>query len=233
VSQFTKFTGRLNQYQIGAGSLFIIPSIPAAIYLTLGYQSQPTLALVSIIVLVSSLAAVWARGLIDRAYPIEIIPKIRGAPAQFLTMLAVYALIRAIAAPIISAQIAAISSYGTSADLAILVQTPIMETLVVQYFLFYGFLAAGMYLTKKNFYASLTIGTLLSTPWAYVFHYYVYNTVPSVWNWVFASFIILNVGYGLTGNIVVPMVAHLMIDALGLVISLILPSACPGLLGFC
>lgn len=230
VSQGYNRFGGLAGYQIGYGSISIILSIPPAVYLMLGYTSNLNLAIASIVILVASIAAVYGRGFVDRwftHYRTYLQPRVTNVYSQLLVMAGVYAIIKFSAGLIINnAQIASISSFGQGNDLAILAQTSIMETLLIQYFVFVVFFAAAAAVTR-SYTSGLLIGTGLGSLWAYIIHQYVYNSTPSVWNWVLFSFIVLNLGYGLTGNILVALIPHLLIDTLPLIIMLLFPGACP------
>jgi hypothetical protein len=198
----------------------------------LGYAVNPGLALQALIVIVVGLAATGARSRLNLLFPVKITPRITNPYAQGLTMGVTLVMVNLSSRLIITGQLASISSFGPINDLAILFQVSIMETLLVQYFLFYLFFAAFAYLAKNYWVAGLAAAPS-SGVWAYVFHFYVYGQTAPVWNWVMLAFTILSMGYWLTGNILVPMIPHVLIDTLPIALMLLLPGSCPGLGGLC
>jgi hypothetical protein len=224
--------GAVSQYSLGLGSIFTIISLPPAVFLMLGYATNPGLAWQALIVVVAGLGAVAARNRLDLLFPIKITPRVTNPWAQIAVMVLTYALVNLSSRLVIAGQLASISSYGTTSQLEILFQVSIMETLLVQFFLFIMFFAP-LYQTSGNYWTSGAVAALASGFWGYIFHYYVYAAVAPVWNWVLVAFVILSVGYWLTGNILVPMIPHLLVDTLGLSIAFFLPSLCPGLGGLC
>lgn len=217
----------VDTFQLGSGSILLLATFPPAVYLMLGYASNPTLAIQSIIILVAGFGAVFARQRIDTLYPVRFSPLIKSTFWQTVTVLAVYGLILIVGKQIFNAQLASLSTTPTS-ELAVLVQTSIMETLVIQFATFYGLWAAGVYIFKSYTFAFL-VALPISSLWAFIFHTYVYPLVPLLY--VFYAFSILTSGYWLTGNVLVPMIPHLLIDSLTLFLMFL--GVCPGLGGLC
>lgn len=224
--------GSVTQYSLGLGSVFTILSLPPAVFLMLGYASNLALAIQALIVVVAGLGAVAARSRIDVLFPVKITPRVTNPWAQAVVLVITYALVNLTSRLIVAGQLASISSYGNTNELAILFQVSIMETLLIQFFLFYLFFAP-IYSSTGNYWASGLTASLISAFWAYIFHFYVYSQTGPLWTWVLVAFTILSAGYWLTGNILVPLIPHLLIDTLGLTVLLLYPGLCPVLGGLC
>jgi hypothetical protein len=218
--------GELDQYNLGLGSIFTILSLPPAIFLALGYQSNPQLSTQAIIVLIIGLVSVGARSRLAVLFPVIFRPRITNPYAQALVMAFTYIALNLSSRLIVAGQLSSISSYGSTNEVAILFQVSVNETLLAQFFIFFLFFAPLFYATR-NYWTSGIVASLISGLWGYFFHYYVYSQTAPLWNWVMVAFTILSLSYWLTGNILVPMIPHVLVDTLGLTLMLLFPGICP------